>query len=160
MFSSLHFRALLLWNLQSIKWMIFWIWSGLLPFDIHWILFSVRLFLWGFREVTQVFAAIWIFLNFWNCFELLEYLLVNFVDLLLIIFLDFLGFNKSAFSSLTNLVLLHRPITSSWLVVAIHDACLANLFDFLFVIRAIWDSLEHVWVIWNVLNQMVRISVD
>ena len=97
---------------------------------INWLLFSSRLYLWGFGEVTQVFSAIWIFLNFWNRFELLEYLLVNFIDLLLIIFLDFLGFNMSAFSSLTNLVLLHRPITSSWLVVAIHVACFAILFFF------------------------------
>ena len=39
-------------------------------------------------------------------------------------FLDFLGFNKRLFLFLTNLVLLHRPITSSRLVVAVHVACL------------------------------------
>jgi hypothetical protein len=46
-------------------------------------------------------------------------------------FLNFLEFNKSALIYfLTLSVLLHRLITSSWLVVAIHVSCLATLFFF------------------------------
>jgi len=116
---SEHFLALILLNLK---------WSSAPSNPLNHLLFQALFS--GFREEIKVFAEMWILLNFGNRFKPLRYLLGNFVALFLSIFFDSLGFNNSAISFLTNLDLLHRHITSSWLFIAFHDACFAILFRF------------------------------
>jgi hypothetical protein len=107
-------------NFQSIKFMFLWIWSGLLCLIICWFLFVFGFYIWAIFRESIVSFGIRHVLNFGNCFELLFNFLTYFLAFVLIIFLAFLTFYKTAIAFLLNRVLRHRLMTRTWLIVAVH----------------------------------------
>ena len=120
----------------------FMIWSCLLRLKINRLIFLFVLYLWLICGETLVSFEIRIFLNFGNRFELLAYLPIFLFPSLFMMIFGFLRSNKTATAFLSNFINLHRPITTAWIIIAVHFFTRTGRY-------VAWRSSESSNIFWN-----------